>query len=190
MAPTDDVLIREEQARDADAVRAVHLSAFGDHGPDVARLVDELRLSLAVEPGLSLVACVGDAVVGHVMFTRSILDAPQRLVDVQVLSPLGVLPEHQRQGIGLRLIERGVAELDQRGATAVLLEGDPAYYARAGFAPAGDLGFRKPSLRIPDAAFQVRLLSAYEPWMIGTLVYRQTFWDNDAVGLREPDATG
>jgi putative acetyltransferase len=48
-----------------------------------------------------------------------------------------------------------------------------------------DLGFRKPSLRIPDAGFQVRLLPAYELWMTGTLVYSQTFWDHDLVGLRD-----
>jgi putative acetyltransferase len=66
----------------------------------------------------------------------------------------------------------------------VFLEGDPNYYVRAGFEPAVPHGFRKPSLRIPDAAFQVYRLSAYEPWMTGTLVYPQVFWDHDCVGLR------
>jgi putative acetyltransferase len=28
-------------------------------------------------------------------------------------------------------------------------------------------------------------LSAYEPWMTGTLVYSHTFWDYDCVGLRD-----
>jgi putative acetyltransferase len=49
-----------------------------------------------------------------------------------------------------------------------------------------DLGFRKPSLRIPDDGFQVRLLEGYEPWMTGTLVYSPTFWEHDMVGLRKP----
>jgi putative acetyltransferase len=178
------VLIREERPHDVDQVRDLHRSAFGDHADMVVPLVDSLRRSLALEPGLSLVACAGDEVVGHALFTRNLLDALPRLVDVQVLSPLAVLPGHQRQGVGTGLVERGLATLDERGVPAVFLEGSPAYYSRVGFAPAGDLGFRKPSLRIPDAAFQVRLLAAYEPWMTGTLVYRHEFWDHDAVGLR------
>jgi len=65
---------------------------------------------------------------------------------------------------------------------------------RRGFAnglradPGGDHGFRKPSLRIPDAAFQVLKLPAYEPWMTGTFVYSPTFWEHDCVGLRDPAA--
>ena len=63
----------------------------------------------------SLVATDKDMVVGHAMFTHCILDAPQRLVDVQVLSPVGVLPERQRQGIGSMLITTGLEMLNARG---------------------------------------------------------------------------
>lgn len=61
----------------------------------------------------------------------------------------------------------------------------PNFYSRFGFQPGAELGFRKPSLRIPDAAFEAIRLPAYEPWMTGTLVYSQTFWEYDAVGLRD-----
>jgi putative acetyltransferase len=179
------VLIREEELHDIDQVRVLHASAFGDHGHVVVSLVDALRQSLTSEAGLSLVACAGDAVVGHVFFSRNLLDTPRRLVDVQVLSPLAVLPGYLRRGIGTSLAERGVATLEERSVPAILLEGSPTYYSRVGFVPASDHGFRKPSLRIPDAGFHVRLLAAYEPWMTGTLVYRQTFWDHDLVGIRE-----
>ena len=73
----------------------------------------------------------------------------------------------------------------ERAVPLVVLEGDPAYYSRFGFGPGGDLGFRKPSLRIPDDAFQVIKLPAYEAWMTGTLVYSEPFWRHDAVGLRD-----
>jgi putative acetyltransferase len=175
--------VRHEQKRDADAVRTVHLAAFGDHGPVVGDLVDDLRAT----PGqTSLVAVEGDEVVGHVMFTASLLDAPRRLVEVQVLSPVGVLPAAQGRGVGSALIRSGLELLRERAVPLVFLEGAPGYYARFGFEPAGELEFRKPSLRIPDAAFQALRLPAYEPWMTGTLVYSEVFWRHDAVGLREP----
>jgi putative acetyltransferase len=180
------VLIRPEEPADHVRVSDVHRRAFGEHGEDVVvPLLTDLRRSLATEQGLSLVACEDDEVIGHVLFTRNLLDAPPRLVDVQVLSPIAVHPDHQRHGVGAALIERGVAELDDRGVPAVFLEGDPGYYRRVGFVAAGELGFGRPSLRIPEPAFQVRLLRGHQPWMTGTLVYRQTFWDHDAVGLRE-----
>ncbi|HET9780515.1 MAG TPA: N-acetyltransferase [Candidatus Dormibacteraeota bacterium] len=178
-------VVREERPEDHDEVRRVESAAFAHQAERVARLVDALREGLSVSNGLSLVATESDVVVGHAMFTHSLLDAPQRLVEVQVLSPIGVLPERQRQGIGSMLIRRGLGMLNARGVPLVFLEGSPDYYRRFGFVAAAQLDFRKPSLRIPDAAFQVKVLDAYEPWMTGTFVYSQTFWDLDLVGLRE-----
>jgi putative acetyltransferase len=179
--------LREEQPADHLAVRELHLRAFGDEGDKVADLVDTLRGTINGD-GLSLVAEDAGEVVGHVMFTRGLLDAPRRLVDVQVLSPLAVSPERQKQGIGAALVRRGLETAARRAVPVVFLEGGPRYYSRLGFLPGDPLGFRKPSLRIPDAAFQAFRLPAYEPWMTGTLVYAEPFWRHDAVGLRDPDA--
>lgn len=177
--------VRPERENDRPGVRAVHLAAFGDDGAKVADLVDDLRRAVARGEGVSLVAEAEGEVVGHVMFTPSILDAPQRLVPVQVLGPVGVLPAQQRQGVGSALIRRGLELMAERAVPVVFLEGSPRYYPRFGFRPGAELGFRKPSLRIPDAAFQALPLPPYEPWMTGTLVYSETFWRHDAVGLRD-----
>ncbi len=169
-------------------MRRLHLEVFGDHGSVVADLVDELRQSVTTGDGLSLVAEEAVEVVGHVMFTPSLLDARRRLVDVQVLSPLAVRPDRQDLGIGSRLVNTGVQMLAERAVPVVFVEGDPRYYSRLGFRAGAEQGFRKPSLRIPDASFQAIKLGAYQPWMTGTLVYSHTFWRHDAVGLRDPDA--
>ena len=66
----------------------------------------------------------------------------------------------------------------------MFLEGDPGYYSRLGWQPASGHGFTAPSVRIPDVAFQVRLLPGHESWMTGALVYNDTFWQFDCVGLR------
>ena len=147
--------LREELPSDRESVRDIHLRAFGDHGTAdhglvVASLVDSLRETITPTDGLSLVAEHDGQIVGHVMFTRSLLDAPRRLVDVQVLSPLGVMPEHQKRSIGSALVRHGLKALAEQDVPVVFLEGDPRYYSRFGFAPGCDQGFRKPSLRIPD----------------------------------------
>ncbi|MFE1311193.1 GNAT family N-acetyltransferase [Streptomyces sp. NPDC058755] len=76
--------------------------------------------------GLSLVAELDGQIVGHVMFTHSLLDAPRRLVEVHVLSPLAVMPEHRKRGIGSALVRHGLKTLAERAVPLVFLEGDPA----------------------------------------------------------------
>jgi putative acetyltransferase len=183
-----EVVIRREREEDRAAVRAVHTAAFAGQ-PRVADLADTLRAAAAPLEPVSLVAVADGDVVGHVLLSASRLDAPHRIVDVLVLSPLGVLPRFQRLGIGTRLISRALAEADESGAPLLFLEGSPDYYGKRGFKRADEFAFRSPSLRIPPAAFQVAPLSAYEPWMTGTLVYSETFWALDCVGLRAPEET-
>ncbi|GIE36759.1 hypothetical protein Ait01nite_098040 [Actinoplanes italicus] len=181
--------IRIEQPGDHDVVVEIHRRAFGgEHGNTVAQLVGALRRD---DPAVtSLVSERAGEIVGSVMFSRALLDAPRKLVAIRTLSPLAVEPRWQRQGVGSELVRAGLKQLDEQGVPLVFLEGDPRYYSRLGFVPAVDQGFRKPSLRVPDAGFQVVKLSAYEPWMTGTFVYSNTFWDYDCVGLRDTADSG
>jgi putative acetyltransferase len=179
----EHVEIRAEREQDHEAIRRVQTAAFGDDG-HVARLVDALRAAASPLPPLSFLATTAGRVAGHVMLSASRLDAPPRLVDVYVLSPLGVVPEFQGRGLGARLIRHALAAAERR-VPLVFLEGDPAYYGTRGFQCADELGFRSPSLRIPPPAFQVARLPGYQPWMTGTLVYSEPFWAHDCVGLRE-----
>jgi len=177
-------VVRGERPEDRDAVAGVICSAFAGE-PEVADLVAALRRSTAWRPELSLVAAgPRDEVVGHVLATRAWLDAPDRLVDVLLLSPLSVAPARQRQGVGGRLVRALLERAADRPEPAVFLEGSPAYYGRFGFGPAGRDGIRRPSLRIPEPAFQVWWRSRRSPGLSGTLVYPDPFWELDCVGLR------
>ena len=177
------LLIRPQTVDEDPAVRAVVAEAFAHH-EGVAELVDALRESWAWVDGLSLVADEDGEVVGHVLLTKAILDAPQRLVYVLVLSPLSVRPDRQRAGIGKALVRAAAEAAAKYGAPLLFLEGDPAYYAPRGFQPGAPLGFRPPSTRIPEPAFQVMPLASYEDSMTGTLVYCDVFWRLDCVGRR------
>jgi putative acetyltransferase len=176
-------MIRAYGPEDEAEVRRVVTEAFGDDGEEVAALADALRTTHA---RAELVADEDHAVVGHVMLSRSWVDARRALVDVLVLSPLSVLPRHQGRGVGTELVASAIEEARRLGAPALFLEGDPDYYSRRGFEPATSRGFTRPSVRIPELAFQVVVLDGHEEWMTGALVYCEPFWAHDSVGLRDP----
>jgi putative acetyltransferase len=198
----DGVTIRTQRPEDRPSVRDVIVRAF--ESDIVADLAEALQDTPAGADGLSYVAertaeQVGKRaaeqvakpaakpagqIVGHVQLSRSWLDAPERLLEVLVLSPLSVVPGQQRHGIGGRLVRHALSEATRLGAPMVFLEGSPAYYSRFGFETASQRGFTAPSVRIPDAGFQVVILPSYAPWMTGALVYAEQFWAYDCVGLR------
>jgi putative acetyltransferase len=175
------VRVRAETPADVPAVQEVVRDAFG--GDRVPGLLAELRSSVAWL-GLSFVAEQDEEIVGHVSYTRAWVDAPERVVEVLVLSPLSVRPGHQRRGVGAALVRASLDRLHDRDEPLVFLEGDPGYYHRLGWRPAGDWGFTPPSVRIPDPAFQAVRLPAYDAGLTGALVYPDVFWRHDCVGLR------
>lgn len=180
--PDAALSIRLEAPEDYDAVHALQLAAF-DGDANVPELVRDLRNVEAPLPTIPLVACRGaDPVVGHVMISHAWLDGPERLIDVMVLSPLGVAPAHQRQGLGTALIAEAIKAADAQGVPFLMLEGNHRYYGPRGFEAAEPLGLRRPSLRIPERAFQIAKLSRYDPAMTGTLVYKDVHWRH-GVGL-------
>jgi len=184
-----DVDIRASGADDWVAIETVVAAAFTEE-PD-GRVVRMLRALDATGAARASLVAVDDHghVVGHVQLNRSWVDARPALVEVLVLSPLSVAPDRQGEGIGTALVHAALAAAEDVGAVAVFLEGDWGYYGRRGFRAAGPLGFGRPSPRIPDPAFQVALLHAWEPWMVGPVVYCDAFWSTDCVGLRDPRLT-
>lgn len=139
--------MREEEPADIGAIRAVVAAAFGQTLE--ADLVDRLRADGACV--LSLVALEGEALVGHVMFSRMV--APFTALG---LAPLSVLPAWQRRGIGGALVREGLRRLAQETWEetwqetweapwqAVFVLGDPAYYQRFGFDASRASGFTSP----------------------------------------------
>jgi putative acetyltransferase len=179
--------VRREQKTDIELIAELHRAAFGpEDGAIIAGLMSDLRLLAAPLPAISLVAESADGgIIGHVMLSHAWVDAPAAMVDVYTLSPLGVHPDWQKQGIGKTLIARALEAAKEAGAVCVFLEGNPKYYKSSGFMPAEQAGFRRPSTRIPQAAFQVASLSGQTNSLSGTFVYRDVFWRHDCVGLRK-----
>jgi putative acetyltransferase len=125
-------LIRAETRDDVAAIAALHRAAFGR--PNEADLVARLRRT--VQPLVSLVALVGEQVVGHILFSPVTIDAAPAALRPMGLAPMAVLPILQRRGIGSALVRVGIDACRAAGAGAVVVLGHPTYYPRFGFVPA------------------------------------------------------
>ena len=130
-------LIRPLQAADAAAVRQVHLTAF----PTVAEADVVERLRGNGKAVIELVALDGDNVVGHIVFSPIALEPLAGTVGLG-LGPLAVMPDHEKHGVGRRLIQNGLAACREWGAGFVVVLGDPPYYTRFGFEPAANHDLR------------------------------------------------
>ena len=166
------VTIRPEQIEDIPAVRAVNLAAFA--GPQEADLVDTLRRNC--DRLLSLVAVVGETVVGHVLFSPVTVKGEEQTLHGMGLAPMAVHPEHQSQGIGSQLIRHGLAILGGQGCPFIIVLGHPDYYPRFGFERASHYHMRSQWPDVPDEAFMLLLLDrSLADRLSGVCYYRDEF---------------
>lgn len=143
------VEIREEVPGDIIAIRDLNKRAFGQD--QESNIIDALRSNRAVL--LSLVATLNRHVVGHIMYSPASIG---ELAGV-ALGPMAVLPEHQRQGIGTRLVEEGNRRLKELGYPFIVVVGHADYYPRFGFRSARAYGI-KCEWELPDEVFMLLVL--------------------------------
>jgi putative acetyltransferase len=128
-------LIRPETTADANGIRRVHEAAFPTAAE--ADLVERLRASSKAV--IALVAEDGGRIVGHILFSPVALEPLAGTVGLG-LAPVAVLPDHEKHGVGRRLVQNGLAECRAWGAGFVVVLGEPEYYGRFGFEPASEHG--------------------------------------------------
>lgn len=167
------VLIRTEQESDYEQVYKVVNEAFKNashsdgNEPD---LVNKLRKSKAFIPELSLVAIKNGKIAGHILFTKAYVNEHT----VLALAPLSVLPDCQRQGVGLALIEAGHQIAKSLGYEFSVVLGHPEYYPKAGYVPAGLYGI-KPPFPVADENFMALCLNGKGRRLDGIIRYDDAF---------------
>lgn len=125
--------IRPAEPADARAIERIHRCAFPENeGEAVAALAVRLLEESSVPETLSWVAVRDPSVIGHIALSPVYLEPGSGLTGY-LLSPLGVLPEGQKGGVGKALVTNGLAELKGRSIDVALVYGDPKYYGRFGF---------------------------------------------------------
>ncbi|MEM9272760.1 MAG: N-acetyltransferase [Cyanobacteria bacterium P01_F01_bin.143] len=158
------MFIREALDSDLKDVLSVENLAFGRE--DEAELVRALIQDSSAQPILSLLAFKDDRAVGHILFTAAHLTNNQN--KIALLAPLAVVPDAQQQGIGGKLIEKGLQLLSQSGVDLVFVLGHPEYYPRHGFKPASRLGFDAP-YAIAEEHADAWMVQALRPEIIGSV---------------------
>jgi putative acetyltransferase len=160
--------IRAERAGDEPAIDGVHRAAF--QGADEAELVHSLRKSGNAR--VSLVAEAEYQIIGHVLFSPVTIESCD--ASGLGLAPMAVLPSFQRQGVGSRLVEAGLAACRERGAGFVVVLGWPEFYPRFGFRRAIESGLGN-EYGAEDEFMVLELSSGGLPPFRGTVRYGPEF---------------
>jgi len=161
-----DLQIRTASVADRDAILDVVRGAFSAGGRNGHEELDIVRAVWEIDGAgedLELVAVLDGLVAGYALGSRGQLSGRP----VIGVGPLAVSPAHQDQGIGTALMEEIVGCADRAGLPLLVLLGDPAYYGRFGFEPAGPLGIFYGPVGLDSPHFQVRRLAAYRPDLSG-----------------------
>lgn len=162
--------IRKEKEEDMGGVRRVNESAF-DTATE-ANLVDVLRDQ--AQPIISLVADERGEIVGHIMFSPVVLSGHPDL-KIMALAPMAVLPDHQRKGVGTKLVLAGLEECEKQNFGAVVVLGYPEYYPRFGFVPSSRFGIGC-EYEVPEDVFMVKeLQEGYLRGATGLISYHAAF---------------
>lgn len=132
--------IRQERAEDDPSIAALTEAGFGPGR--YAKTAYRLREGVHAVATLGFVAIENGTLRGSVRFW------PVKVGDddVLLLGPLAVDSAQRGRGIGISLMQAGIAAARESGWRAILLVGDEPYYARAGFAkvPPGRMQFPGP----------------------------------------------
>ena len=167
------ITIRQETPADHAEIYSLIQTAFASaehRDGNEQDLVVMLRNSMSFIPELSLVAIEDGNIVGHILFTKALVNN----VEILALAPLAVLPKYQNRGIGLALIERGHYIARRLGYRYSVVLGHSKYYPKAGYVPADTYGINAP-FAIESESFMAICLDKNAGRLDGVVKYDKAF---------------
>lgn len=169
----DEIKIRCETKDDYASIKLVNDLAFGQETE--SELIAKLRRRREYVSKLSLVALLGDEIIGHILFYPVDIETGSLKHEILSLAPMSVLPDFQNLGIGGELVRKGLAEAMQQGYDAVVVLGHPEYYPRFGFELASKYNIKAP-WEVPDEAFMaIELKEGFLQSVSGTVIFPKEF---------------
>jgi len=144
----------QNRATDLEAICQINAAAFAEHGGTEA--FDQFRSKR--DDILSLVAETGGQLLGHVLFCPVTLETDTGSINGMGLGQLAVKPENQRQGLGTRLSQEGIRQLQQSACPYIIVIGHASYYPRFGFEQGRLHGIQCQWENVPADSFMVLIL--------------------------------
>lgn len=120
---------------DIDKIERLFNRTFTDsesqtEGMTVEGLARKLMRSTGEADLYGFVARDAAELVGSILFSRMRFE---REINAFILAPVATHTDHQRQGVGQKLIKFGLNVLKKDGVELVLTYGDPRFYTKVGF---------------------------------------------------------
>ena len=102
-----------------------------------------LREDPAFIPELDFVMETGEKLIGQCIYMKAAIQADDgRTIPILTMGPIGILPEHKRQGYGKTLLDYSLEKAAEMDFGAVCFEGNIDFYGKSGFRHASDFGIR------------------------------------------------
>jgi putative acetyltransferase len=156
------ISIRPEIQADFPAIYSINKLAFDGRDAE-PRLVEAIRSTDTFIPELSLVAEAAGRVIGHILFSKIVVETRNESLVGISLAPMAVHPSHQNRGIGSALVQHGIEKVRALGYPFIIVLGHPWFYPRFGFSaelartlecPFGECGEAWMALELVPGALQ------------------------------------
>lgn len=175
-----NLIVRSEKIGDEDAISETVFKAFDSASE--AKIVKVMRRDYhAFSRKYSVVACIGNEIVGHTLFSPCRIRLRGKFVQALVVAPVAVVPEYQRKGIGQEMMKFGHALGAVDGFALCYLLGHPEYYPRFGYKPCFGLSQAKvdvEKLPVPDISLMPSPVKQADiPWLV--TLFEKEFSDID-----------
>lgn len=177
---TEHINIRKETTADHQhtfilITKAFSALEFSDHKEQF--LVERLRKSTAFIPELSLVAEIGNRIVGYILLTRICIKNGSKEWQSLALAPVAVDPDFQGRGIGGKLIMVAHSIAIELGHKSVILLGHAEYYPKFGYVPTVNFGISLPFEVPAENCMVVELVPNGLEGISGTVEYPHEFFE-------------
>lgn len=172
--------IRQESSKDIPFVQKIIQDSFENEpysDQTEHHLVARLRQSKTFIPELSLVAELNGEIVGYILLTLLKIKNVTTTYNVLGMAPVSVSPNHQRKGIGGKLILQSHEIAKELGYGAIVLLGHAHYYPRFGYKPTNQYNINLPFEAPAENCMIFELQKGFLESVNGVVVYPQAFFE-------------